>query len=394
MSLTDASGLSRTAGCTKAGRLRVGGIIRTVAAGGPGTASKASIPSRFETILNTGPRERDGFGNRTSRFGDTDNELPGPGSYRKPRSLVNKNPGVSKKGMGSFASKTRIRDEELPPVVNIPGPGGYDLAKNPHALTSVHKHESVTFCNRQTKPVKSNRINVPGPGAYGSAPGMKAHDPDRISAVFREKEVQSLLYDPPKPGPGDYDALTAGALTAPSSSGASCAFKSTTTRSNATARGEDRLPAPSVLAPAAFLNQDDIHPSEFGAVLKHLKPEELKQPTGGRVSHTRPQVTKPSSSFVCNLLDRFGNPTVRYVAEDDGNPGPGAYELIPERPQMLISSSWALSGSPRFREGAAAGGAAKWKVPGPAYYNPPNLTTKVDHHVRQKPGVPPTRNTM
>eukprot|EP00759_Apiculatamorpha_spiralis_P049654 PhF_6_TR442/c0_g1_i1/m.167 len=101
--MLDSEGLTRTAGkAVKSGRLRVGGIIRTTATGGPGSVSKASIPSRYETILNTAPRERNAFGNRTLRFDDMDNERPGPGSYRIARTLKSKNPSVSKKGNGFF----------------------------------------------------------------------------------------------------------------------------------------------------------------------------------------------------------------------------------------------------------------------------------------------------
>ena len=368
----DVDTLTRTAGCAvKSGRLRVGGIVRTVAAGGPSTVSKASIPSRFETILNTGPREKDGFWNRTNRFNDPDNERPGPGTYRKSRSLKKNTPSVSKLGLGSFASTTRIRSEELPPILIGPGPGGYTL---PTKIGEVgHKpHPSTVFCSGVPQQRRQQPNSVPGPGKYFIA-GLTVNDSSHPNAVFRVKQSQSLLYDPPKPGPGDYEPLTTlGSSRVPSIANV---FKSTTSRSEmgglpAKNNGLTKPPPP------AFASQDDVQ-GTFGDVLKHLKPEDLEIEHGGRSYSKKEAAAKSSSSFVVNSRDRFGRPTVRYVAEDDGNPGPGKYDIDKPKTKMLISSSWALSGNLRFREPKVL------KPPGPAFYNPVIPQTKVDHHVKR-----------
>ena len=42
----------------------------------------ASIPSKFETVLHEGGKEKDAFWSRTHRFRYHDDELPGPGTYQ------------------------------------------------------------------------------------------------------------------------------------------------------------------------------------------------------------------------------------------------------------------------------------------------------------------------
>merc|ERR1719240_541858 len=46
-----------------------------------GYRTATSIPSKFETVLHSGNKERNGFNNRAYRFGDSDNDRPGPGNY-------------------------------------------------------------------------------------------------------------------------------------------------------------------------------------------------------------------------------------------------------------------------------------------------------------------------
>jgi hypothetical protein len=41
----------------------------------------ASIPSKFETVLHEGGKEKDAFWSRTHRFKYQDDEMPGPGTY-------------------------------------------------------------------------------------------------------------------------------------------------------------------------------------------------------------------------------------------------------------------------------------------------------------------------
>ena len=100
--------------------------------------AQASIPSKFETTLLVGTKERNGFGNRSHRFKDATTEVPGPGQYGCPKAggvVVRQQVtcgSVSSRGFGTgFVSKTdRFREEELRQRLErqIPGPGTYASA--------------------------------------------------------------------------------------------------------------------------------------------------------------------------------------------------------------------------------------------------------------------------
>ena len=62
-----------------------------------GEHPKSSIPSSYVTILLP-YREKDGFNSRTTRFNKRNNDLPGPGYYHNPTSLVNNAGSMSCKG--------------------------------------------------------------------------------------------------------------------------------------------------------------------------------------------------------------------------------------------------------------------------------------------------------
>lgn len=93
-----------------------------------GTKNFSSIPSKFETTLFTGKKERDGFGSRAHRFVENEvnianavkgkshgtaflhflqNDLPGPGSYEEAVKLKD-DKVYSKKGLGvGFVSQSK-----------------------------------------------------------------------------------------------------------------------------------------------------------------------------------------------------------------------------------------------------------------------------------------------
>jgi hypothetical protein len=120
----------------------------------------SSIPSKFETTLHVGQRESNAFGGRTFRFSTNDNEMPGPGSYHKPPSMVRetgKCGSVSKLGFGAgFVSKTkRFSDRNDVNSAQAPGPGHYGhekLQKNFSKLGTTGtfaqpKHVMNVACN-------------------------------------------------------------------------------------------------------------------------------------------------------------------------------------------------------------------------------------------------------
>merc|ERR1712178_328962 len=78
-----------------------------------GYRTATSIPSKFETVLHTGNKERNGFNTRVYRFSEGENDLPGPGNYninghaqeQQASTLLKQGGSVSKRGCGSMISK-------------------------------------------------------------------------------------------------------------------------------------------------------------------------------------------------------------------------------------------------------------------------------------------------
>ncbi|KAF5839946.1 hypothetical protein DUNSADRAFT_18227 [Dunaliella salina] len=133
-------------------------------------STPVSIPSKFDTVLYTGPRERKGFGVQGRRFGDEESDIPGPGKYgghRNESSMEFKHDSISKRGYGGMASREgRFKDKLR---YTGPGPGSYraQLAEE-LSKQRIAAHNSSFFCQEvpKAKPVVSKEEILPGPGAY------------------------------------------------------------------------------------------------------------------------------------------------------------------------------------------------------------------------------------
>ncbi|KAJ9470705.1 hypothetical protein DIPPA_30172 [Diplonema papillatum] len=373
------SGDGRTAGKTPAtGRLRLGQVVAQASALGV----KSSIPSRYETILFSGDREQNAFGRRTHRFDGADDDLPGPGHYRKPRSLLRKNVSESKKGTCTFASASRISAEKPRPLFLTPGPGQYEdgvAHSDGQSLGASAAKSGATGTVSFAKPVPRRALvgaaapsgaapqPGPGPGDYHCEPPARPTAPSAIfsSKTPRDPAFQQLLL--PGPGPGDYDV-------APQQAGfgvggATPAFKHPSERSaglhdpslSELAKALPRPPPPPGV-PAAK------HPTQPASPGRPSSSSPTHSGGGGPADliHSKRSRPVPSSMFASTLLDRFGRPVVRYVPEAINAPGPGQYEIEAAKQKLLISSSWAMSSTSRFKPASTE----HFKPPGPAFYKP------------------------
>merc|ERR1711974_388362 len=92
-----------------------------------------TIPSRLETTIFKGRRERKGFGVASLRFDGIDPDGPGPGAYGSRKVFhqeLDERFGWGKRGTGGFASRSRrfgVRSlPSMPPAgLGCPGPGQY-----------------------------------------------------------------------------------------------------------------------------------------------------------------------------------------------------------------------------------------------------------------------------
>ncbi|KAG6576475.1 Sperm-tail PG-rich repeat [Phytophthora cinnamomi] len=201
----------------------------------------SSIPSKYETVLHRDPNERNGFGNRTLRFGDCENELPGPGQYYKQPSLVRStidSGSVSRLGYSTgFVSKSKRFNEQVKVVV--PGPGQYQPSRDDRK-TMNRKHGMSSFVNT---PKRSNNqspnVSVPGPADYNAAQPSSAYAHNvskaHTSAAFHTGNTDRFGRLPGKVvtdgelGPGTYETPTLADKLA-EKQGSASVFKSKTSR--------------------------------------------------------------------------------------------------------------------------------------------------------------------
>jgi len=194
-----------------------------------GARTFSSIPSKFETTLFTGAKPKEGFGSRAHRFTETENDLPGPGSYEGASVPLRDDKVYSKKGLGvGFVSKTQRQGLVRPGVV--PGPGNYEETRT-LARDLAARGASSAFKQPSQRPVTVTAAgSQPGPGQYSTAtPGSfdarqaewrrerSKRESDAARSASLQMRMQSgLMPTPPKrsvppaastlptPGPTEY----------------------------------------------------------------------------------------------------------------------------------------------------------------------------------------------
>lgn len=359
----DQEEIQRFAGGKKGGRLRVGAISANGALG-----NKASIPSRFETVLNSGVRERNAFGRRTYRFDDPENDLPGPGSYKKSRTLIKPAQNFSKKGSAAFASAEKAGFKDSAPPIVGPGPGQYSLAD----ISPTKSAGSAAFA----KPMPRKLLKIARPNTVAPGPGEYVIDRNRRvpCAAMSDKAVRdtSGLVANNVPGPGEYVSFElASSFVVKEPERVSYFNGSHTDRFGNPIKpdGAPRSVAPALLRVMPETSGERL-PKIVGDVVTSSKP--VSPP---RDFNAPPAQPRKSPMFADTLLDRFGNPTVRFTADDSDAVGPGSYYHERTGRRMLISSAWALSAVPRDQK------KDKYVPPGPAYYSAKVPPRHSSHHV-------------
>jgi len=98
---------------TKGKTINNGQLLRGNVRSISGYRSSSSIPSKFETVLHDGNKERNAFNCRIYRFNENENELPGVGKYSIQQGpsgceLEKHGASVSQRGMGAMISKVGV----------------------------------------------------------------------------------------------------------------------------------------------------------------------------------------------------------------------------------------------------------------------------------------------
>jgi hypothetical protein len=226
----------RQAGTGRAGQILRGGTAGQLGRSLPGALPPATIPSKYETVLFGAPKEREGFGSQTSRFGaELVNDNPGPGAYLAPGSTVLWDaPSIGKRGYGNgFASRTK-RDDRVPATHRTPGPGNYEVQKYKATgsdARAVQRPFAQPKGGRALRPDGADGT-TPGPGSYNLGRHLDVHAPEqgyaaptigggrvdqgagerhgghRFSASQAPRFRSVSAYDI-RPGPGAYDTASA-----------------------------------------------------------------------------------------------------------------------------------------------------------------------------------------
>mmetsp|Transcript_32070 Transcript_32070/g.73531 ORF Transcript_32070/g.73531 Transcript_32070/m.73531 type:complete len:367 (-) Transcript_32070:52-1152(-) len=333
--------------------------------------SAPSIPSKFETVLHFGAQEKDAFWNRTSRFTESVNALPGPGAYISKGSLENSSDSISRKGYGSgfVSKKSRFARD---PIFRSPGPGSYAPPSFGDDLAKRYRTKNTSTFTKKVVPKTREPEPLPGPADYNIE---KKKEKPSLAASFKSSTTRFLdpLEKPVAPPPGLYDVETAqkqlekSKLSMPSSS-----FRSRTGRKFE----QDKL--------KTGADQVELFrpPLQVGGTLGIELPKSPRRPTALDLKDTPgPGAYNPPigieekdrqrpSSFFSTSTDRFGVPHQSSKVNNIITPGPGAYAVGSPREsspqQALISSSFFMSGVERELNAFNPNQAR----PGPAYYTP------------------------
>ncbi|CAM9125080.1 unnamed protein product, partial [Choristocarpus tenellus] len=189
------------------GRRREGQVIRRAPPQALPTTMNctSSIPSKYNGSAKLArDAENDAFGNRTQRFHQPINELPGPGAYYR-KTTLERDPAtcgsLSRKGYGGgFASKApRFQNIKEIRGALLPGPGTYTTDSimglshegRPQAVFAKPQRKLVDPSFRsQTKrntAFTSPSAGVPGPGEYDIQKGHATANKDRASCTSSSK---------------------------------------------------------------------------------------------------------------------------------------------------------------------------------------------------------------
>lgn len=296
-------------------------------------AASASIPSKYQTIV-TNNSDKKGFNSRAKRFSSDYyvTDAPGPGNYQCRHDAIEKfSTSYSKKGTGTFASKTKHRTlQNLNPT---PGAGSYDVPSYLLSRKDFNKANSSSF-HLPIAVTKDNmmisRSEAPAPNVYM----VKDYSSAKNTAIAAE-----------------------------------AAFKSRTKRQSIQA-GNTRIPSPShynvqdnILKPGTKAPVSCFRSTTKRNVIEHIS--KVPGPGTYKPFETIVQPDKlilPRKHYLC-----ISAPAMPLPAPVE-NPGPGTYELVDYEgpPKHYMSSSVFVSNTSRWSFGQLP----SKENPGPATYRP------------------------
>jgi len=223
-----------------------------------GFRTATSIPSKFETVLHTGNKERNGFNTRVYRFNDSENELPGPGNYdiqgpaqtQDISTLYKQGGSVSKRGYSSMISRDfTVGFTAAGAKAAVPGAGAYTLKGQ---FDDSTKDDRCLFAGR-TGPSYLSHDTTPGPGEYEALPGVAAEQEDnsektggkkKTGAAFLSRAIRLGEKKKIGPAPGAYETGHIPQFAPGVPSSAFCSGVERDKTANEVAEKQSKLPGP------------------------------------------------------------------------------------------------------------------------------------------------------
>ncbi|XP_005101521.1 O(6)-methylguanine-induced apoptosis 2 isoform X2 [Aplysia californica] len=295
-------------------------------------AANASIPTKFQTIV-TDNSDKKGFLARAKRFKEDAfiTEAPPPGCYGDIPKVDKISPSYSKKGTGSFASKSKRQGRYFSSAG--PGPGSYALPSLLSTRKDFNKCQVERLFQMPIAEAREKINEVPAPNSY---------------EVLKYKS-------------GKANNVTANA-----------AFKSTSKRELMNLSEQKRNPAPGHYE----INDDPLHQStkvpfsSFKSTSKRqMQPDADAIPGPGAYDPNAPveqpaKLIFPRKHYLCISAPAMPLPMTPPA------PGPGAYEVrnFEDAPKHYMSSSAFVSTTGRWAVQPTSG-----EMPGPAHYRPVNV---------------------
>ncbi|BFY99192.1 hypothetical protein BsWGS_02232 [Bradybaena similaris] len=295
-------------------------------------AANASIPTKYQTVV-TDNSDKKGFLSQAKRFkeGAFLTESPSPGTYNRFNKLDNTSPSFSKKGTGSFASRSKRQIRYT--SSSAPGPGIYALPSLLSTRTDFNRCQVERLFQLPIAKSRQKINGVPAPNAY-EVLSYKSGKSNNVTAnaAFKsgsKRELAEVTDQQRNPAPGQYqvnDSLLHDSVKVPFSS-----FKSTSKRKMQP--DSDATPGPGAYSPNA--------PVEYSSKLIFPKKHYL--------CISAPAMTLPAAP---------------------PSPGPGAYEIrgFEGAPKHYMSSAAFVSTTSRW-----AVPHAEANLPGPSHYRPAHI---------------------
>jgi len=297
-------------------------------------AANASIPTKYQTIV-TDNSDHKGFLRKAKRFkGDAySTEAPPPGQYIGISKVDTVSPSFSKKGTGSFASKSKRQSRFF--TAMAPGPGTYALPELLSTRKNFNKSQVERLFQLPIAHPTEKTDPVPAPNSY-EVLKYKSGKVNNVTAnaAFKsvsKRQLMDLKQAMANPAPGRYeadDAILHQSAKVPISS-----FKSTSKRQMA----PDPPPIP---GPGAY--------DPMGQV---------EQPA---------KLIYPRKHYLCISAPAMPLPAT------PPQPGPGAYEVrnFEDVPKHYMSSSAFVSTTTRWNSNNTGD---TTDLPGPSHYRPINV---------------------